>query len=754
MSHEIPFEGPLIEGNYFLEPEELFGMDYGKMQEGWPIPLKYNTQFPVAESTIPGHKYKTIYTGYRPIDSFILHRYFSLMKCYPFIITNDALQAAALASQININKNPDKRPFIGMRPSLSKDYINFDGKFENGNLDRVIAISSKEYDLYIRSDTNAPNKFSWFSFIVTNCAGKGTVRFNVLNMTDSPLLYQKGMRPYVSENDEEWQANVKNIEYGPSKLNGMLRAKNKKTHSMLSFEYDFGPQAVKVHFARSIPYTYSQQLEFIETQIKSSPYFKSKELCKSIGGLSVPVITITNFQTSKARKKYILVTSRLNPGETTSSYIVEGLIKFLLSDNPDSCKSRDCFIYKIIPMVNPEGVVIGNSRSTITGLSIQQKLSEMSDLFESVPKYIKKLAYKIQSRLGIYIYLEFGGTFTNLGSFIHNPHSVKDPQKHFLTKVIAEIINKYSPLSKLIPKDVEQGLRVFPLRNMMEKVLRLESYVCETSVYGYKNEKGACVSHDEKLLGSHGYIIAEAILKYFTLTLMDTNDILRLASPKYSEKKSTYNGSDSSFSEHSENSEYATDVNLIINEIFKEKPQNKNDFNIISSSDDEDINSREFVYASLQEFCNFNSKKRQKKKITLETKIPEAKDMSIENARKYRKSNGSYFKIRKLRSRKYASRQEAEVSNINFSSICKQNRSQSNKIIKTQMKKLPIKAQLIFGHKEKTEQENTRIYEMPRINSVLALKTFDDKDRPKYYKFGPFPNFKKLHSLNFLMTLV
>lgn len=34
MSRDIPFQGPLIEGSYFLEPEELFGMKYSIFHEG------------------------------------------------------------------------------------------------------------------------------------------------------------------------------------------------------------------------------------------------------------------------------------------------------------------------------------------------------------------------------------------------------------------------------------------------------------------------------------------------------------------------------------------------------------------------------------------------------------------------------------------------------------------------------------------------------------------------------------------------
>ena len=49
--------------------------------------------------------------------------------------------------------------FEGMNPRFSTEFhsgdlLEFDSKFESGNLDRVVAIGQNEYDLYMRADTN------------------------------------------------------------------------------------------------------------------------------------------------------------------------------------------------------------------------------------------------------------------------------------------------------------------------------------------------------------------------------------------------------------------------------------------------------------------------------------------------------------------------------------------------------------------------------------------------------------------------
>lgn len=61
-------------------------------------------------------------------------------------------------------------------------------------------------------------------------------------------------------------------------------------------------------------------------------------------------------------KKGIVISSRVHPGEAQSSWVVQGLIEFLLSDDPVAVNLRRNFVIKIIPMLNPDGVIYGNYR--------------------------------------------------------------------------------------------------------------------------------------------------------------------------------------------------------------------------------------------------------------------------------------------------------------------------------------------------------------------------------------------------------
>lgn len=124
--------------------------------------------------------------------------------------------------------------------SIDNDFI-FDSEFESGNLDLVIKISPTEYDLFVKNDTNTKRHHSWFYFSV-KCTNPKRIKFNIVNLTNSHLLYSQGMKICVLSTKKRelaldnkllkkflsWTKEGENISYGISKFSKeLLRATNK-----------------------------------------------------------------------------------------------------------------------------------------------------------------------------------------------------------------------------------------------------------------------------------------------------------------------------------------------------------------------------------------------------------------------------------------------------------------------------------------------------------------------------------------------
>jgi cytosolic carboxypeptidase protein 2/3 len=88
------------------------------------------------------------------------------------------------------------------------------------------------------------------------------------------------------------------------------------------------------------------------------------------------MLIITNFSSSPeeiAERPAIILTGRVHPGESNASYIMEGIIDYLVdSHDPSAAELRKRFVFKIVPMLNPDGVIVGNYRCSLSGMDLNR----------------------------------------------------------------------------------------------------------------------------------------------------------------------------------------------------------------------------------------------------------------------------------------------------------------------------------------------------------------------------------------------
>jgi murein tripeptide amidase MpaA len=94
-----------------------------------------------------------------------------------------------------------------------------------------------------------------------------------------------------------------------------------------------------------------------------------------LAGNDCEMVIITNFNSRAediALRRAIILTSRVHPGESNASFIMHGTLEYLISEDEGALYLRNNFVFKIIPMLNPDGVIVGNYRCSLSGLDLNR----------------------------------------------------------------------------------------------------------------------------------------------------------------------------------------------------------------------------------------------------------------------------------------------------------------------------------------------------------------------------------------------
>ncbi|KAG7391321.1 hypothetical protein PHYPSEUDO_005270 [Phytophthora pseudosyringae] len=417
----------------------------------------------------------------------------------PFLLNSCTIQRDALYFV------PEKtNAFSDLTSSLT-----FDSNFESGNLERAIRIGPNEYDLVLRHDFNCSGHMQWFYFAVSNIQISGAsprggqkYRFNIVNLCKPNSLFNQGLQPVVysvrdaHQKAKGWVRSGTDIYYfansfarpprNVAALSGVSPAEMTSavttatpaapalTYYTLTFTLEFWGADDTYLVAHSYPYTLTMHQLHIDRILCSGhdtlQILQHSSLCTTLSGRNCDLLTISDFTVSQQElnlRKAVFITSRVHPGEAQASWMMRGVIDFLLGNSVIARVLRRMFVFQIIPMLNPDGVYYGNSRCGLSACDLNRQWQTPSKALHPTIFHAKELLVQERSSRGVAFFCDMHGHSRKKNVFMYGCDTKRKPNpaarafaKMFSMQQTAKKYISFPDCSFKVSRDKETTARV------------------------------------------------------------------------------------------------------------------------------------------------------------------------------------------------------------------------------------------------------------------------------------------------------
>ncbi|XP_074985302.1 cytosolic carboxypeptidase 2 isoform X2 [Caretta caretta] len=353
-------------------------------------------------------------------------------------------------SRVGGARGPITSPAISLEGPEDTTLL-FESRFESGNLQKAVRVGPYEYELTLRMDLYTNKHTQWFYFQVRNTRKGITYRFSIVNLMKPKSLYSMGMKPLLySQRDAQthgvgWRREGGNIRY--------YRCSSEEGQAMycLTWTACFPHDHDTCYFAHFYPYTFSDLQRYLLAVVSDpvrSQYCKLRVLCSSLAGNTVYLLTITSPSqnpAATAAKKAVVLSARVHPGETNGSWVMRGFLDFILSDSPDAQLLRELFIFKVVPMLNPDGVIVGNYRCSLAGRDLNRNYQTI--LKESFPCiwHTRSMIQRVLEEREVLLYCDFHGHSRKNNVFMYGCNNKSAPSQWLHERIFPLMLSKNAP---------------------------------------------------------------------------------------------------------------------------------------------------------------------------------------------------------------------------------------------------------------------------------------------------------------------
>ena len=133
----------------------------------------------------------------------------------------------------------------------------------------------------------------------------------------------------------------------------------------------FVPENDSLYFAWAVPWTMRNQRELID-KWKDNHNFTWRVIGHSLEGREILSLTVTDPSIDNRKKKAVWITGTQHAYEMAAGPVIEGIMKKLLEGSDDSARLLREYVYNIVPLMNPDGVVRGGYRYNLHNVDLNR----------------------------------------------------------------------------------------------------------------------------------------------------------------------------------------------------------------------------------------------------------------------------------------------------------------------------------------------------------------------------------------------
>lgn len=150
--------------------------------------------------------------------------------------------------------------------------------------------------------------------------------------------------------------------------------------------------------------------------------------------------------------------------------MMKGIIDYLVGPSIGAKLLRDQFVFKIIPMINSDGVINGNTRCSLAAVDLNRVWQDPSPKLHPEIYHLKKLLQEFGKERDLFLYCDLHGHSRKKNMFMYGNSEKNDTRYRervfpYLLEKAADVFN-YADCAFSVQKSKESTARVVGWREL------------------------------------------------------------------------------------------------------------------------------------------------------------------------------------------------------------------------------------------------------------------------------------------------